>query len=146
MLFYLLRQNSPKCYFAFQSKIKVVLNAVLPLEQRIFTYLMLLSIKCFDVYQLGLPSYSFFKKNATRMASNPKQTHKKIRPFFITKAFNGKVDADFFLLSSVLIYAECRKENISDLISLSISSLFRYFVFMDTIEKKCFTAKLKEIE
>ena len=37
------------------AKIKLVLNAILPLEQWFFTFLMLLTLKYFDAYQLSLP-------------------------------------------------------------------------------------------
>ena len=55
---------------------------------------------------------TLFTKTAAILASNPKQIHRKIRSLFITNAFNRKVDAAFLLLS-ILLFAECRKENIS---------------------------------
>ena len=66
---WLFRKNSPKCYFASEGKIVMVLNAILPLEQWFFIFFVLLPLKYFEVYELSLP---FFRNTATILASNPK--------------------------------------------------------------------------
>ena len=102
--------NSPKCYFASRALV-VYLSYRYVLTHRIFW--------CISIRSTVL----FLEKQQLEELPIQNKHTKKLGHFLLQMHLMGRLMLIFWLLFSVLIWAECRKENVSDLIWLSISSL-----------------------
>ena len=109
------------------------------------SFLTFLPLKYFNVQSITLlenSNYSSFQSESYYSRCFSKHTERW--DHFFTTAFNGKVDAAFLLLN-VLIYSECRKENIS--YHYQSQTCFDVLSLWTPLKKiPLYSNKLKEIE
>ena len=104
--------NSPKCYFASRALVVVLY----------LSYQYVLTHRVFWCISIRSTVHFLEKQQLEELPIQNKHT-KKLGHFLLQMHLMGRLMLIFWLLFSVLIWAECRKENVSDLIWLSLSSL-----------------------